>query len=402
MVCNRRRCGYGLNTTGVSIMAIGYVNFRASRVAVGFANLAATTTTQTAIPDTTWTAGYRAGNLPSGSEGNTGGGWVQSSGAAAWAVEDVSREGHFVSTGVSPALLDISGFTPGESIRVTCYSRFETSAGRISRWIVNASLPQDLACYDTTAGTPNLTNVVVFDTVADGGGIVTVSHSNAPSSSLTGRSMGLKIEQIAGADTTAPTFTTSPAVSATSETGHTIASTLNETGTLYGVRLASGATAPSSAQVKAGQNNTGAAALEAVSVAATAATNANLVFSTGAASTAYAYYIVAEDDETTPNLQAIPTLVSATTAATAVPGIGQLTVQFEGVAINVADWHIITRLAADQSILYNQTGQSSDASGNIAAFATTSGSVGDPVRVEGLSAADAYSFVIEQNLGNIA
>jgi hypothetical protein len=88
--------------------------------------------------------------------------------------------------------------------------------------------------------------------------------------------------------------------------------------------------------------------------------------------------------------------------ATAVPGIGQLTVQFEGVAINVADWHIITRLAADQSILYNQTGQSSDASGNISAFATTSGSVGDPVRVEGLSAADAYSFVIEQNLGNIA
>jgi hypothetical protein len=88
--------------------------------------------------------------------------------------------------------------------------------------------------------------------------------------------------------------------------------------------------------------------------------------------------------------------------AAAVPGIGQLTVQFEGVAINVADWHIITRLAADQSILYNQTGQSSDASGNIAAFATTSGSVGDPVRVEGLSVADAYSFVIEQNLGNIA
>jgi hypothetical protein len=88
--------------------------------------------------------------------------------------------------------------------------------------------------------------------------------------------------------------------------------------------------------------------------------------------------------------------------ATVTPGIGQLTVQFEGVAINVADWHIITRLAADQSILYNQTAQSSDASGNIAAFATTSGSVGDPVRVEGLSVADAYSFVIEQNLGNIA
>jgi hypothetical protein len=203
-------------------------------------------------------------------------------------------------------------------------------------------------------------------------------------------------------DTTAPIFDVAPNAVITSETGHTITSTLDEGGTIYGVRLASGATAPSSAQAKAGQNNAGTAALEAVSVAATAATSADLTFSTGAASTAYDYYIVAEDDETTPNLQATPTLVSATTAAAAVPGIGQLTVQFEGVAINVADWHIITRLAADQSILYNQTGQSSDASGNIAAFATTSGSVGDPVRVEGLSAADAYSFVIEQNLGNIA
>jgi hypothetical protein len=203
-------------------------------------------------------------------------------------------------------------------------------------------------------------------------------------------------------DTTAPSFDVAPNAVISSETGHTITSTLDEGGTIYGVRLASGATAPSSAQVKAGQNSTGASALEAVSVAATAATSADLTFTTGAASTAYDYYIVAEDDETTPNLQATPTLVSATTAAAAVPGIGQLTVQFEGVAINVADWQIITRLASDQSILYNQVGQSSDASGNIAAFATTSGSVGDPVRVEGHSVANGYSFVIKQNLGNIA
>jgi hypothetical protein len=204
-----------------------------------------------------------------------------------------------------------------------------------------------------------------------------------------------------GADTTAPTFDAAANVTATSSTGHTVSSTLNETGTLYGVRLASGATAPSSVQVKAGQNNTGAAALEAVSVAATAATSADLTFSTGAASTAYDYYIVAQDDEGTPNLQAAPTLVSATTAAAAVPGIGQLTVQFEGVAINVADWHIIVRLVADQSILYNQTGQSSNVSGNIAAFATVSGNVGDAVRVEGHSVANAYSFVIKQSLGTI-
>jgi hypothetical protein len=127
------------------------------------------------------------------------------------------------------------------------------------------------------------------------------------------------VSYVAAADTTAPTFNAAPAVTATSETGHTIASTLNEAGTLYGVRLASGATAPSSAQVVAGQNNAGSAAPEAVSVAATAATSADLTFSTGAASTAYDYYIVAQDDEGTPNLQAAPTLASATTAAAAGP-----------------------------------------------------------------------------------
>ncbi|MCK2149518.1 AsmA family protein [Marinobacter alexandrii] len=142
----------------------------------------------------------------------------------------------------------------------------------------------------------------------------------------------ITVDNISGdtlaADTTAPAFTAAPAVTATTSSGHTISATLDEPGTLYGVRLANGAVAPSSAQVKAGQDSTGAAAPEAKSAAA--ANSADLVFSTGAASTAYDYYIVAEDDETTPNLQAAPTLVNATTAvagpsiatspATAFPG----------------------------------------------------------------------------------
>jgi hypothetical protein len=188
-------------------MAIGYVNFKVTKNPDDFTNISPTTTSQEAIPDTSWTAGYRTGNLPSAGESNTSGGWVQSSGDAAWAIGDVSREGHYVSSGVSPALLDIKGFTPGESIRVTCYSRYDTSQGRISRWIVNGSAPQDLACYDTAAGTPNLSSVVVFDAVADGSGVITVSHSNAPTGSLTGRSTGLKIEQIAGAPSPAITLT---------------------------------------------------------------------------------------------------------------------------------------------------------------------------------------------------
>lgn len=127
----------------------------------------------------------------------------------------------------------------------------------------------------------------------------------------------ITVDNISGdtlaADTTAPTFTVAPAVTATTSSGHTISATLDEPGTLYGVRLANGAVAPNSAQVKAGQDSTGAAAPEAKSAAA--ANSADLVFSTGAASTAYDYYIVAEDDETTPNLQATPALVTDTTDA---------------------------------------------------------------------------------------
>jgi hypothetical protein len=319
-------------------------------------------------------------------------------GSAAWAGDDVNAsKSAFIQDNTALHIKTISGLNNSNPHFVQAFC--SRTDGRFTRMQVNGGAFQQLN-NGNGAGGPNTSETLLFTGVFPIAGQITIAWGGV---SDVGYLNALRYgEEAPVTDTTAPTFTTSPAVTATSETGHTIASTLNESGTLYGVRLASGATAPSSPQVVAGQNNTGAAALEAVSVAATAATSADLTFSTGAASTAFDYYIVAQDDEGTPNLQATPTLVSATTAAAAVPGIGQLTVQFEGVAINVADWHIITRLAADQSILYNQTGQSSNVSGNIAAFATTSGSVGDPVRVEGLSVADAYSFVIEQNLGNIA
>jgi hypothetical protein len=322
------------------------------------------------------------------------GGNAQPTGSAAWVGEkDVWEGAHAVgqsSYGVQS--YSINGLNDASTYDLEIFGSV-TSTDRTLGANVNGGAEQTLFVSFNT------TNTLIFAGISPVSGVITVNLRK-----LSGSNAYINASRIsaAAADTTAPAFDTAPAVTATSETGHTIASTLNETGTIYGVRLASGATAPSAPQVVAGQNSAGTAALEAVSVAATAATNANLEFLNGAASTAYDYYIVAEDDEGNPNLQAAPTLVSETTAAAAVPGIGQITAQFEGVAVNVADWHIIVRLVEDQSILYNQTALSSDASGNIAAFATTSGNVGDPVRVEGHSAANGYSFVIKQNLGNIA
>lgn len=122
----------------------------------------------------------------------------------------------------------------------------------------------------------------------------------------------------AAADTTPPSFTVGPGVTPSS-TGGTATGTIDETGDIYMVVVADGASAPSSAQVIAGQNASGAAALATAS--ATTTTTINAGFSGLSASTAYDAYFVARDDEGTPNVQASPTLVNFTTsaAATSVP-----------------------------------------------------------------------------------
>jgi hypothetical protein len=127
-----------------------------------------------------------------------------------------------------------------------------------------------------------------------------------------------------GEDTTAPTFTVAPAAANATTSGHDITATINEDGTLYAVVLASGDAAPTSAQVKAGNDSNDSAAPESATVAASGGSEASMTFSALEPSTAYDYYVVAEDDEATPNIQSSPTLVSATTS-TPVRGVNSVT-----------------------------------------------------------------------------
>ncbi|RAK63480.1 hypothetical protein DLM85_20970 [Hymenobacter edaphi] len=115
-------------------------------------------------------------------------------------------------------------------------------------------------------------------------------------------------------DTTPPTFGSgSPAASGVTTTGFTLSSTINEVGKTYYVVLASGAAAPTSAQVKAGQDASGSAAAQSGSITnATANTAATAAIGGLTASTAYDVYAVAED--AVPNLQTTPTLLAVTTA----------------------------------------------------------------------------------------
>ncbi len=117
-------------------------------------------------------------------------------------------------------------------------------------------------------------------------------------------------------DNTAPTWSVSaPNISnITSSTTDLIVNT-DEPGTAYYVVLPNGATAPSSAQVKAGTDATDTpVAIKGNVAISTANTDFTTTISGLTASTDYDIYVVAEDDETTPNIQSSPTKLDLRTA----------------------------------------------------------------------------------------
>ena len=115
------------------------------------------------------------------------------------------------------------------------------------------------------------------------------------------------------ADSTAPTFvTTYPKSTAITASSFSIQVQLNEIGTAYLVVVPNGTAAPTSAQVKAG---TASGSILSRSIAVTTANTTATMNATGVSgATNYDVYVVAEDDEATPNLQASPVKVDVLTA----------------------------------------------------------------------------------------
>ncbi len=118
-------------------------------------------------------------------------------------------------------------------------------------------------------------------------------------------------------DTTAPTFENStPSENSVTENSVIIDVDLDEAGIAYAVAVADGDSIPNSAQVKAGQNASGATAIASASVPLNSGAFSGTISLTGLSeSTAYDIYVVAQDDEGTPNLQTSPTKVDITTTA---------------------------------------------------------------------------------------
>ncbi|MGK0457288.1 MAG: hypothetical protein ACJAVE_000258, partial [Polaribacter sp.] len=117
------------------------------------------------------------------------------------------------------------------------------------------------------------------------------------------------------ADTTPPVFENSkPAVSSIVQTSLTLETDIDEAGTIYYVIVPNGATAPTSAEVKAGTGNGGSGQITSGNAAVNSGGFTNNFAVTGlTAGTAYDVYVVAQDDEGTPNLQTSPTKVDVTT-----------------------------------------------------------------------------------------
>ncbi len=116
-------------------------------------------------------------------------------------------------------------------------------------------------------------------------------------------------------DTAPPVFENStPNQSSVTQTSFTLGTDINEAGTIYYVVIADGESTPSSAEVKTGTGSGGAGQVSSGSAAVTAGAFSNNFSVTSLISeTAYDVYVIAEDDNGTPNLQVSPVKIDVTT-----------------------------------------------------------------------------------------
>lgn len=209
--------------------------------------------------------------------------------------------------------------------------------------------------------------------------VVTTSYGTGSSGSAT---------YTVSPDVTIAPDVTNVAVSNVGTTSAVLAGTSSSAGTLYYVVQVSSASAPSVAQVIAGQQSSGAAAVASGNAAVSAATAQSFSVAGLTAGTAYTAYLVANDSSTTP-LSSSRVSVSFTTTAittpeaptigTATAGDAQATVTFTAPSSTVA----ITGYTVTSS------------PGGITATGTAS-----PITVTGLTNGTAYTFTVTADSAN--
>ena len=120
---------------------------------------------------------------------------------------------------------------------------------------------------------------------------------------------------ISDVDEISPEFDETPSTSSVAQTKFTLNADINEEGIIYYVVVADGALAPSSSEVRAGTGNGGTGELASGNATVDSGDYIyDFIVSGLTGGTAYDVYLVAEDNEAIPNLQAIPEKLDVTTA----------------------------------------------------------------------------------------
>ncbi|QLL94895.1 tandem-95 repeat protein [Pectobacterium carotovorum] len=159
-----------------------------------------------------------------------------------------------------------------------------------------------------------------------------------------------KVVSLVVVDDIAPTFDQSPSVSNATAGGFNLSGSLTETGNVYYVVVADGASAPTATQVIAGQTATGSSATASGSqVLGSSPFNFSFTLAGLAASTAYDVYVVARDsagnntvsvvkvDATTTSAGTAPTLSATGSNPVFIGGMAGSIDLFSGVSANTND-----------------------------------------------------------------
>ena len=197
-------------------------------------------------------------------------------------------------------------------------------------------------------------------------------------------------------DTTPPVFENStPNQSSVSQTGFTLGTDIDEEGTIYYVVVADGTTAPTSAEVKAGTGSGGTGEITTGNAIVNSGGFTNNFNVTGlTAGTAYDVYVVAEDDETSPNLQVSPTKIDVTTAPL-------ITLTITGLTGDNKVYDGTTAATASGSAALSGVAAGDDVTiGGTPSFAFASANVGTGISINStgytISGADAGNYTLTQ------
>ncbi|MCB2408983.1 T9SS type A sorting domain-containing protein [Hymenobacter lucidus] len=237
---------------------------------------------------------------------------------------------------------------------------------------------------------------------------ITLSGSTAATSN--NRIDNLKLS---GTDAAAPIFPTGyPTTASTTASGFTALTKLNEAGKTYFVVVANNATAPTVAEVKAGQSNGGGTPLASATITTAADVEGSSAVTGLAAGTNYDVYFVAEDNVApTPNTQTVATKVDVTTLAggdvippsfaTGSPSISGTTVSgftLSSTIDEVGRTYYVVLLSGAAAPTAAQVKAGQDASGTTVtirgSFANPSSNTAATASITGLAGSTAYTVYV--------